>query len=89
MKRGNIRKLILGSVLGLLMFSTVGCVVHERDYYRGRSYSYSRRYYDPYYDRYYTRRYDPYYARRYDPYYYHRYSYYDTRRWDRDHRYFD
>jgi hypothetical protein len=82
------RKFILGSVLAILMVSTVGCVYdYDRDHYR--RYSYSSRRYDPYYNRYYYR-YDPYYARRYDPYYYHRYSYYDSRRrWDREHNYFD
>jgi len=85
MERKSMRKLILGSVLAILMVSTVGCVYdYDRDHYR--RYSYSSRRYDPYY----YRRSDPYYARRYDPYYDHRYSYYDSRRrWDREHNYFD
>jgi len=84
----NVKKLILGSVLTVLMGSSVGCLYP--DYYDRYDGSYYRRYDarrdDPYY-----RRYDPYYSRRYDPdYRYSRYRYWNRsssdRDWQRSHR---
>jgi hypothetical protein len=86
MKQRNLKKLLLGGLLAILMASAVGCVYdYDHDHYWRDRY-YSRRY-DPYY----YRRYDPYYARRYDYYYYRRaYPDYDRRygynghRWEQD-----
>ena len=75
--RPNMKKLILGSTLVVVMGSAAGCVYP--DYYSRYDRDYAYRRYDRDYDRYYARRYDRDYSRRYDPYY--------ARRYDPDYRY--
>jgi hypothetical protein len=79
--RPNVKRLILGSILTVVMASSVGCV------YPGYYDRYDRSYYYSRYDRDYARRNDPYYYRRYDPYYAGRYDpdyrYSRSRYWNR------